>query len=406
MSEQPTETEQSADSSSWKVLVVDDDQDMHAITRLALKGFRIEAQPLQFLHAYSASEAAAMLAENPDIAVVLLDVVMESNQAGLELVEHIRGNLGNERMRIIIRTGQPGEAPESSVLEDYQVDDYRLKTELTQSKLHSILMASIRTYEAMERGEAYRQTLERKIQERTARIQQQKETLEALNNIKNKLFSILSHDLRSPLVVLRSLVDVAERRLMSADNVAEVLDDVRTHLDYALPMLDQLLAWANSQLEGFRVRPEAFEPEGWLTETIALLQPAAERKQLQLYLAAAPVVRVYADPSLASLVLRNLIQNAIKFTPASGEICVSARQAADRLEVEVRDTGVGMSPQDLAKVKSSVFISRRGTNGEPGTGLGLVLCREFAQLNGGEFWIRSELGQGSTFGFSLPLAEG
>ncbi|MEZ0370002.1 MAG: response regulator, partial [Candidatus Sericytochromatia bacterium] len=156
------EIEPPAEQPSWKVLVVDDDQDIHSITRLALKSFRVEGKPLLFLHAYSASEAEVLLQQHPDVAVVLLDVVMESNQAGLSLVDYIRHNLNNDVVRIIVRTGQPGEAPETRVLEDYKIDDYRLKTELTQSKLHSILMASIRTYEAMLRGEAYRQSLERK----------------------------------------------------------------------------------------------------------------------------------------------------------------------------------------------------------------------------------------------------
>ncbi|MEZ0371521.1 MAG: hypothetical protein ACAI44_20695, partial [Candidatus Sericytochromatia bacterium] len=124
-----------ADQTSWKVLVVDDDQDIHSITRLALKSFRVEDKPLLFLHAYTASEAEVLLQQHPDVAVVLLDVVMESNQAGLSLVDYIRHNLNNDVVRIIVRTGQPGEAPETRVLEDYKIDDYRLKTELTQSKL-------------------------------------------------------------------------------------------------------------------------------------------------------------------------------------------------------------------------------------------------------------------------------
>ena len=389
---------------SWKVLVVDDEEDVHTITRLALRSFRIDHKPLQFLHAHSAAEAVNLVQQHPDIAVVLLDVVMENQRAGLELVDFIRNQLNNDVVRIIVRTGQPGIAPEMSVVEDYSVDDYRLKTELTQNRLHAILMASLRTYETMLRGEAYARSLEHKVSERTAVIQQQKDQLETLNALKNKLFSILSHDLRSPLVTLHTLVQAAERQMLSSDDYLENLGDVRTSLEHTLPMLNQLLAWANSQLEGFHLQPADFELEDWLNDAIALQQAQAEHKGLQLFLAYAPPARLRADQELASLVLRNLLQNAIKFTPAAGEIRVQVQLDQTHALIEIHDNGIGIPEPEQARLKRFDFASRRGTNGEKGTGLGLILCREFAQLNGGNFWFRSEPGQGSTFGFSLPLA--
>jgi len=147
----------------WKILIVDDEEDIHSVTRLALRGFTIEDRKLIILNAYSAHEAQTLIVENPDIAVILLDVVMETTHAGLDLVSFIRTDRKNSFVRIILRTGQPGEAPELAVMEQLKIDDYRLKTELTHDKLQAVLMASIRTYDAMIQVEKYRQNLEKKV---------------------------------------------------------------------------------------------------------------------------------------------------------------------------------------------------------------------------------------------------
>ncbi|MEO0853941.1 MAG: response regulator receiver protein, partial [Cyanobacteria bacterium J06648_11] len=125
---------------SWKVLVVDDEEQVHAVTRLALKNFAFEERPLEIISAYSKAEAQKVIDVNPDTAVLLLDVVMESDRAGLELVQYIRESLKNLFVRIILRTGQPGAAPESTVIEGFDINDYKAKTELTQQKLVSTMI--------------------------------------------------------------------------------------------------------------------------------------------------------------------------------------------------------------------------------------------------------------------------
>ncbi len=129
----------------WRVLVVDDDQEVHASTEFALKGVNILDRPISLIHAYSAEEGFSVIDKSPDIAVALLDVVMESETAGLKLVERIRKS-GFDELRIILRTGQPGYAPELSVLHDYDINDYRTKTELTRNRLISLLTTSLRGY--------------------------------------------------------------------------------------------------------------------------------------------------------------------------------------------------------------------------------------------------------------------
>ena len=135
-----------SDGPQWKLLVVDDDHYIHDVTRLALTNFSFMGSTLTMLHAYSANEARAILERNPDIAVVLLDVVMETDDAGLQLIHIIREELLNSTTRIILRTGQPGQAPEWDIINRYDINDYKSKTELTQTRLFTSLAVTLRTF--------------------------------------------------------------------------------------------------------------------------------------------------------------------------------------------------------------------------------------------------------------------
>ena len=145
---------------SWKLLVVDDEEEVQVITRMVLEGMTFSGRGLTFLSAYSAREAREILRRESDIAVILLDVVMESGQAGLELVEFIRTELGNRLVRIILRTGQPGQAPERDVITRYDINDYKHKTELTAQKLFSAVTTAIRSYNDLNVIAKSRQGLE------------------------------------------------------------------------------------------------------------------------------------------------------------------------------------------------------------------------------------------------------
>jgi response regulator RpfG family c-di-GMP phosphodiesterase len=148
---------------SWKVLIVDDEPEVHAVTKLVLGNFRFADRPLRFLNANSAAQAEALLRENPDIAVMLLDVVMETDRAGLDLVRHVRERMGNQFVRIVLRTGQPGQAPEQQVIATYDINDYKEKTELTAQKLTTTMFAALRSYRDMRMIESSRRGLERVI---------------------------------------------------------------------------------------------------------------------------------------------------------------------------------------------------------------------------------------------------
>jgi signal transduction histidine kinase len=144
----------------WKIAVIDDDQAVHEGTRFALSDYSLNGQGLEIVSAYSGSEGRALMRAHPDIAAVLLDVIMETDAAGLDLVEYIRNELRNETVRIILRTGQPGQAPERRVIVQYDINDYKAKTELTADKLFTSLTAALRSYQQLERMVQTRRGLE------------------------------------------------------------------------------------------------------------------------------------------------------------------------------------------------------------------------------------------------------
>ncbi|MDX1538249.1 DUF3369 domain-containing protein [Arsukibacterium sp.] len=147
----------------WKVLIVDDEPEVHTVTKLALSDFTFNNKSLEFISAYSGAEARQLIAANPDTAIILLDVVMETDDAGLLVARHVREELKNDHVRIILRTGQPGQAPERQVIVNYDINDYKSKTELTAQKLFTVIMSSLRSYRDILSLEQSRQGLEKII---------------------------------------------------------------------------------------------------------------------------------------------------------------------------------------------------------------------------------------------------
>ncbi|MEN8256997.1 MAG: DUF3369 domain-containing protein [Thermodesulfobacteriota bacterium] len=174
----------------WKVLVVDDEEEVHTITTLVLRQFRYDGSPLKFLHAYNGEEAKKLITENPDIAVILLDVVMEKEDAGLEVVEYVRKDLRNSFVRIILRTGQPGQAPEEKIIVDYDINDYKEKTELSSQKLFTMMLSSLRTYRHMLTIDANRAGLKNIIQASASLFEQRSVKLLA-SGVLTQLVAIL-----------------------------------------------------------------------------------------------------------------------------------------------------------------------------------------------------------------------
>ncbi len=170
-------------------------------------------------------------------------------------------------------------------------------------------------------------------------------------------------------------------------------------------MLEKLLTWANSQLKGAKVNPSVIHVSSWLTSLSRLYTLTALQKEITLTVSAAEDLTMYADEDMIALALGNLVNNAIKFTPEGGKIDIIAYTDPQGIGIKVVDNGVGISEARQAKINGYGIDSTPGTDGEQGTGLGLIICRDFVNQNGGHFAIDSQPGKGSTFYFVLPSAE-
>ncbi len=189
---------------SWKILIVDDEPEVHAVTKLALSDFSFQGKNLAFFSAYSGAEAKQLIAEHPDAAIMLLDVVMETDDAGLLVASYIREQLHNEHVRIILRTGQPGQAPERQVIINYDINDYKSKTELTAQKLFTVIMSSLRSYRDILSLEQSRLGLE-KIINASADLFSSHSMEQFIDGVLQQLTSILGCD-ENALLVSSSMV--------------------------------------------------------------------------------------------------------------------------------------------------------------------------------------------------------
>ena len=202
--DEPEQPELSSSVQQWKVLIVDDEAEVHAVTKLALSDFSFQGKTLEFLSAYSGAEAKSLMEQHPDTAIMLLDVVMETDDAGLQVAQYIREELHNTHVRIILRTGQPGQAPERQVIVNYDINDYKSKTELTAQKLFTVVMSSLRSYRDILAIDHSRQGLE-KIINASANLFSAHSMEQFIDGVLQQLTSILGCN-EDALLVTSSLV--------------------------------------------------------------------------------------------------------------------------------------------------------------------------------------------------------
>ncbi len=255
----------------------------------------------------------------------------------------------------------------------------------------------------MHKNEALNQH-QKVLTEQAEQLNIQKEKLSQLNTIKDKLFSVIAHDLRGPLVALKGLLHVMAMGKVPADKQEGLFNSLVKGQQNVLWMLDNLFDWARAQMDGFESDPQPMVMRELVEENIRLLLPVASSKEVVLVNTIDPTLTGFADKEMVRLVLRNLISNGIKFCKAGDKVTLSAKAKDDMLVVLVKDTGIGISPEIQQKLFGKSNYSSRGTANEKGSGLGLALCKDFVEHNGGRIWVESAVGVGSNFMFTLPLA--
>jgi|GEM_PF-566479 len=356
----------------WHVLIVDDDPEIHTITRLNLRHVRFQDRGLVFLSAHSAEEARQILAHNDDIALILLDVVMEADNAGLKLVDHVRTTLGNRKVRIVLRTGQPGLAPEEAVILAYDINDYRSKTELTQQRLVTTTIAALRGYADLVALE---------------QAQHDRVTAEAATRAQTRFLATMSHEIRTPMNGVVGMLDLLEATRLDSEQ-AEMVRVSRASARLLLGMIDNVFDYA--QLAGglSNLAPIDFDPVRLIAESVQPLGAALVQKSLSLDVHVAPTVPIllHADAGRLRRILAILLDNAIKFTATGGIVLTVDWDATDgHLSLSVADTGIGIG----AYPADALFQPfRQGEEGSKrrfdGSGLGLAICQQSVALLGGK----------------------
>ncbi|MDB5257034.1 MAG: hypothetical protein JWM14_1729 [Chitinophagaceae bacterium] len=246
--------------------------------------------------------------------------------------------------------------------------------------------------------------LEKKIERRTQKINQQKAQLEESNKVKDKLLSIISHDLKGPLNSFQTLLAMMLKDELTKDNINMYTSHLNNKLGLMINLVDNILNWVRTQMGGMKFDILKLNLKEIVKENIHLFSSQAELKAIKIVDEVPEDIKVLGDKNVVRMVIRNLVANALKFTKNEGQVFISASVLNNSVLIEVRDTGIGIPPEKMKLLFTDAHFTSPDTNHNAGTGIGLLLCKEFLSKTCGEIWVESEENKGSSFKFTLPIA--
>jgi signal transduction histidine kinase len=273
--------------------------------------------------------------------------------------------------------------------------------------LVGILAGSILLLLLLAKNSRERKRVNELLQQKNTEIENQAKELKELDTYKNKVLSVVGHDLRGPLGGIKALFELMQAREMSPEDFYNLSDSLKQNIDEMYATTDNLLQWANAQMKRVNITAEIFTPRTAAEQIIKLVHPIASYKEIAIYNEIPQSLQIEADKNHFVIVLRNLVSNALKFTRTKGYVELLAVVKDGYIEFCVKDNGVGIAPVILQNLNSNTdnTLSKDGLGGEKGTGLGLKLCKDFVELNGGKLWIESELNTGTSIHFTLKKAK-
>ena len=360
------------------ILIVDDDPTNLEILVEYLE--RVEFKTLTVQTGESALQQSACT--QPDL--ILMDVMMP-DMNGFETCRRLKANAATKEIPVIFMTALSDVKAKVTGFEVGGVDY------ITKPFQHEEVVARVHTHLTLRRQHH--------------QLQQQTEQLRALNAEKDRFLSMIAHDLRSPFSTLRLLIGVAAENIEGSgqNELENLMHLLKKSSENVYTLLENLLTWSQIQHGVMKYHPQPLDVHKMIVQNMALLKPAADQKQITIKNDIAAETTAYADYRMVDAVVRNLLSNALKFTYPGGNITVSAQPAEQWMTISVADTGIGIEAEHLPKLfRIDAIYRRKGTAREPGTGLGLILCKEFIEKHGGEIWAESVVGKGSTFKFTLP----
>lgn len=382
--------------SNLVVLVVDDEQ-----TYIDTIAETLEERNFKIVQAFN-GKMGCLLAKkfHPDIIIVDWEMP-EMN--GIEMIVELKKDELTKDIPVIMCTGIMTSSNNlDAALNAGAVDYIRKPVEPIE------LIARINS--ALNMADAFKNIKSRnkQIERQKLDIEQKNLELLELNATKDKLFAIIGHDLRGPLGSFVTLIELLISRddLKDTEKLLKILNVIKNSASTTYDLLENLLSWAKSQRNEIVFKPEAISLNKIMSEIIDLFSQLTREKQISIINHIPDNTTVVADKNMITTVIRNLVSNAIKFTANGKQISLFASKNETEHIITIKDEGVGIPQEDLSKLfNKNEHISTRGTNNEKGSGLGLLLCKDFVEKHHGKIWVDSEPEKGSEFTFTIPFAQ-
>lgn len=360
------------DGAAWKIMIVDDNEDVHSVTRMVLSDFTFEGRRVNCMSYYSGAEARAGIVEHPDTAVVLLDVVMETGQAGLEVAEFIRKEARNPYVRIILRTGQPGEAPEQEVVTDLDINDYRNKTELTADRLVTALTTAIRSYRDIKTINEARRGL-------------------------HLLAMSVAHQIRNRTIAIAGFANIIKRKSASSPEVAGYLNTILEESSRLETMVGDVTRYASIEVADMRPSNIRELLELAMDRVDTSMVDSGDSVNWDVF---CPDQTVMVDPVLFTRAFEAILQNAVDFSAENPVIGIRVLPGRLTCIIEVTDSGSGITEEDMPFIFDPFFSLK-----PEGSGMGLAIVRKVAMEHQWDVIMDSRAGEGTTVRVVIPRRE-
>ncbi len=384
----------------YRVLIVSANEKIHEVVFDSLKYFSLSGKQINILRAFSMQEARKVAEYNQDVVLVVIDNNVQLNGSYQAFISYLREELNNHVCQIAFKDHKMG-LEDPSVEKEY-ITEGQSELESARERLLEMIRMMMMTVELEITTEGNR--LLDQISENTlARIQSNYKPSESIT--REKLYTILAHDIKEPIGNIKVILDFLtnEPDLLDMKTSQDLLNSVKESASSIHELLDNFLFWTRMHKHEIYFNPVRINLAHLVRENITLLKGVAANKNIIIGADVNETFTVIADEYMMTTVLRNLIYNAVKFTSRGGGILVMARETDGYVELVVQDTGIGLRKAELENLfVPDVYYKSNGTSKESGTGLGLILCKDFIEKNSGKIKVESDEGFGSTFTFTLP----
>ena len=388
----------------WKLFIVDDDKDIHEITKLALKDLKFKERPISFSSAYSAEEAIELLKEDPQFSIVLLDIGMETNDAGLEVAKFIRQELKDDITRIIIRTGQPGDVPKQEIIDTYDINDYKSKTELTLEKLFSSIRTAIAQYDQINELARLNKDLEARIKRALQRQKEQQEALFIQNHTvqMGELLTMLAHQWRQPL----SCISAVSTQLKLSLTLGEI---DQKEFEAQVDSIEGYTHELSKTIDAFRT---VYEPSGLvknvpicelLKKSRSIIQNSFKEQNIEIDILCGEEEKSFIASTELYQVILSILKNAqesfLHKSIPQAMITIIVTKDEQRLNISIEDNAGGIDEDIFEQIFDPYFSTKENKNGH---GLGLYMSKNIIEKRCHGKLYAQKKDDGTCFTISLP----